>query len=128
MIGEVSCLKKNTIVGLLVFILPNIIPLCASPLSPPNPTAQYVRDDPWVFQVKTTQLLFSSSVSSSLDVFFAPAQGRVPPGCQTENDEKGGLKVCHTANEGPVRIQYKCLVPIFVFREMKLHGLVISKI
>ncbi len=26
----------------------------------------------------------------------------------------------HTANEGPVRIQYKCLVPIYVFLEMKL--------
>jgi hypothetical protein len=32
-----------------------------------------------------------------------------------------------TANEGPVRIQYKCLVPIYVFSEMKLWGLVISK-
>jgi hypothetical protein len=34
-----------------------------------------------------------------------------------------------TANEGPVRIQCKCLVPIYVFLEMKLrsaHGLVIS--
>jgi hypothetical protein len=28
--------------------------------------------------------------------------------------------VVHTANEGPMRIQYKCLVPIFVFSEMKL--------
>jgi hypothetical protein len=28
--------------------------------------------------------------------------------------------VYHTANEGPVRIQYKCLVPIYVFPEMKL--------
>ncbi len=26
----------------------------------------------------------------------------------------------HTANEGPVRIQYKCLVPIYVIPEMKL--------
>jgi hypothetical protein len=26
----------------------------------------------------------------------------------------------HTANEGPVRIQYKCLVPIYVFPEIKL--------
>ncbi len=25
-----------------------------------------------------------------------------------------------TANEGPVRIQYKCLVPIYVFPELKL--------
>ncbi len=26
----------------------------------------------------------------------------------------------YTANEGPVRIQYKCLVPIYVFPEIKL--------
>jgi hypothetical protein len=26
----------------------------------------------------------------------------------------------HTANEGPVRIQYKCLVAIYVFPAMKL--------
>ncbi len=32
-----------------------------------------------------------------------------------------------TANEGPVRIQYKCLVPIYVFPGMKLYVLVISK-
>jgi hypothetical protein len=32
----------------------------------------------------------------------------------------------HTANEGPVRIQYKCLVPIYVFPEMKLCSLLIS--
>jgi hypothetical protein len=25
----------------------------------------------------------------------------------------------HTANEGPVRIQYKCLVPIYLFPEIK---------
>jgi hypothetical protein len=28
--------------------------------------------------------------------------------------------MCCTANEGPVRIQYKCLVPIYVFPGMKL--------
>jgi len=28
-------------------------------------------------------------------------------------------RVC-TANEGPARIQYKCLVPIYIFPEMKL--------
>jgi hypothetical protein len=33
----------------------------------------------------------------------------------------------HTENEGPVRIQYRCLVPIYVFPEMKLYSLVISK-
>jgi len=30
------------------------------------------------------------------------------------------LGTLHTANEGPARIQYKCLVPIYVFKEMKL--------
>jgi hypothetical protein len=32
-----------------------------------------------------------------------------------------------TANEGPVGILYNCLVPIYVFPEMKLRVLVISK-
>ncbi len=38
-------------------------------------------------------------------------------------------KACtmYIANEGPVRIQYKCLVPIYVFPEMELYSLVISK-
>jgi hypothetical protein len=31
-----------------------------------------------------------------------------------------------TANEGPMRIQFKCLVPIYVFPEMKLCSLFIS--
>jgi hypothetical protein len=31
-----------------------------------------------------------------------------------------GEKVGCTANEGPVRIQYKCPVPIYAFAEMKL--------
>ncbi len=30
------------------------------------------------------------------------------------------LRNSYTANEGPVRIQYKCLVPMYVFAEMKL--------
>jgi len=32
----------------------------------------------------------------------------------------------YTANEGLVRIQYKCLIPIYVFPEIKLHNLIIS--
>ncbi len=35
--------------------------------------------------------------------------------------------IIHSANEEPVRIQYKCLVPICVFPEMKLCGRFISK-
>ncbi len=30
-------------------------------------------------------------------------------------------KTLHTANEGPVRIQYNCLVPIYIFPEMKCY-------
>jgi hypothetical protein len=33
----------------------------------------------------------------------------------------------HTANEGPMRIPYKCLVSIYLSPEMKLRSLVISK-
>jgi hypothetical protein len=38
------------------------------------------------------------------------------------SSESEHLKVViiHTANEGLVRIQYKCLVPIYVFPGMKL--------
>ncbi len=51
------------------------------------------------------------------------------------NSYKGVIHTCtchvqyllYTANEGPVRIQNKCLVTIYVFPEMKLCGLVISK-
>ena len=38
------------------------------------------------------------------------------------------LKYTYTVNEGPVRIQYKCLVLIYVLPEMKLCLLVISKV
>jgi hypothetical protein len=33
----------------------------------------------------------------------------------------------HTANEEQVRIQYECLVQIYVFPKMKMRGLDISK-
>jgi hypothetical protein len=48
---------------------------------------------------------------------------------QEEERLKVSLQFCMTctANEGPLRIQYKCLVPIYVFPEMKLCSLVISK-
>jgi hypothetical protein len=35
--------------------------------------------------------------------------------------EGGGEEGGCTANEGLARIQYQCLVPIYVFPEMKLH-------
>jgi hypothetical protein len=34
---------------------------------------------------------------------------------------------CYTANEKPVRILYKYLIPIYVFPELKLRSLIISK-
>jgi hypothetical protein len=33
----------------------------------------------------------------------------------------------HTANEGPVKIQYYCLIQIYLFPEKKLLDLIISK-
>jgi hypothetical protein len=44
-----------------------------------------------------------------------------------DGDDKISKVILYTANEGPVRIQYKCLVPIYVFPEIKLCRLVISK-
>jgi hypothetical protein len=38
----------------------------------------------------------------------------------SKNQEYTTTHGAHTANEGPVRIQYKCLVSIYVFPEMKL--------
>jgi hypothetical protein len=37
------------------------------------------------------------------------------------------IELSNTAKEGPVRIQYKCLVLIYVFPEMELHSFVIPK-
>jgi hypothetical protein len=45
----------------------------------------------------------------------------------SETEGKSKEMLFFTANEGPVRIQYKCLVPVYVYPEMKLHGLVIFK-
>ncbi len=42
-------------------------------------------------------------------------------------DKRGSLYYVPTVNDEPLRIQYKCLVSIYIFPEMKLGGLVISK-
>jgi hypothetical protein len=42
------------------------------------------------------------------------------PLCCKLEPSKINILHCKRANEGPVRIQYKCLVPIYVFPEMKL--------
>jgi hypothetical protein len=38
----------------------------------------------------------------------------------TLSQPRGSVSSLYTANEGQMRIQYKCLVPIYVFPEMKL--------
>jgi hypothetical protein len=43
------------------------------------------------------------------------------------NLQKKCLTSIWTSIEGLVRLQYKCLVPIYVFPEMKLRGILISK-
>jgi hypothetical protein len=46
-----------------------------------------------------------------------------PPPRSEQNTETTQGRRCISscnANEGPVRIQYKCLIPIYVFPEMKL--------
>ncbi len=51
----------------------------------------------------------------------------VQTGPEVPHDLLNHLSTLYTANEWPVRIQYKCLVPTYVFPETKLCGLVISK-
>ncbi len=46
--------------------------------------------------------------------------------CRACHQNDNYATVC-TANEGLLRIQYKCLVPIYVFPEMKLCSILISK-
>ncbi len=54
--------------------------------------------------------------------------GRIENQRQQTSGVSSLILVACTANEGPVSIQYKCLVPICVFPEMKLRGLVMSTI
>ncbi len=42
-----------------------------------------------------------------------------------DGDDKISKVIIYTANEGPVTIQYKCLVPIYVFPEIKLCSFLI---
>jgi hypothetical protein len=51
----------------------------------------------------------------------------VEAGRVSKTQENSTIFFTFPANEGPVRIQYKCLVPIYVFSEMNLFGSVISK-
>ncbi len=46
---------------------------------------------------------------------------------ERRKEKKRRYTLRHTATEGLLRIQYKCLVPIYVFPEIKLCSLVIPK-
>ncbi len=49
-----------------------------------------------------------------------PSMAAVMPRTSVGPNLGGTTPFHHTANEGPVRIQYKCLVPISIFPEMIL--------
>jgi hypothetical protein len=61
------------------------------------------------------------SLYLTLNVIFSPAASDK----LKERADRDFFQHC-TANEGPVAIQYLCLVPIYVFPEMKLSSLLIS--
>ncbi len=52
-----------------------------------------------------------------LNFLVALAEREKPQGCFYETV----TNCCHTANEGPVIIQYKCLVPIYVFQKWNCY-------
>jgi hypothetical protein len=63
---------------------------------------------------------------ASVGSWFASQHGAYCVNCACFSCTLFTILYC-IANEGPVIIQYKCLVLIYVFPEMKLCGLVISK-
>jgi hypothetical protein len=74
---------------------------------------------------RTSITYVESSSSQDLNAIFHQDDYLVVPLAETEISF-ALLSGC-TANEGLVRIQYKSLVPIYVFLEMKLCGLIICK-
>jgi hypothetical protein len=85
------------------------IPLVESGKSPPHVGAQ--------FEASYICILALQNFSDN----FATCK------TSTQSDSSLYFSKFSTANERLVRIRYKCLVPIYVFPEMKLHGLIISK-
>jgi hypothetical protein len=71
------------------------------------------------FKGKVTQDYNGNQQNSGNGVAKPRGRGKKGFGCWGDN--------YHTANKGLVRIQCKCLVPIYVFPVMKLCGIVISK-
>ncbi len=73
---------------------------------------------------------FTLPVSWNENLPFAPILSRLYSTCPSQPSWSAELgspflthlqnNVLYTANEGPVRIQHKCLVPLYVLPEMKL--------
>jgi hypothetical protein len=74
---------------------------------------------------RTSITYVESSSSLDLNAIFHQDDYLVVP--LAETDISFALLNGCTANEDPERIQYKCLVAIYIFPEMKLRGLIISK-
>ncbi len=72
-----------------------------------TPTS-HITDMCWLQRSPTTLIPVGREGVLYLPCRLEKGSGRQPP-----------VAKAHTANEGPVRIQYKCLVPIYVFPEMK---------
>jgi hypothetical protein len=84
------------------------------------PTISFFQDlHPPVWRIFYT--IFSSIVFTLLAVTFQLIK------LHSNAHDGSSLLKTHTANEGNLRIQYKCLVPLSVSSEMKLCSLVISK-
>jgi hypothetical protein len=65
-------------------------------------------------------LSFTHLRDSALTAFKARPNRSVKPAQDRKKEPAGKTPVKCTANEGPAKIQYKCLVSIYVFSEMKL--------
>jgi hypothetical protein len=80
-----------------------------------NPSWPYI-----VPRIKTTKTLFGT-------VSKIGGNGKQPLHTLGMSERADDAIKSYTANEGLMRIQYKCLVPIYEFPEMKLRGHVIAK-
>ncbi len=85
-------------------------------------------DDPWPpldsFQAPYRQAVRREVIKIVLQIHCKKRSATVVPAHREFDKWHSGC----TANEGRVKIEYKCLFPINVFPEMKLCSLVISKI
>jgi hypothetical protein len=72
-------------------------------------------------RLSVSTILGHSPLSSTAAAATAVDQEESLPSCSEPGRSRSSpTERRHTANEGPERIQYKCLVPIYEFPEMKL--------